>query len=159
MNTIEYELSPKEHIRFRLKAIFFEKQNILFFIVLLILGALYAIQTSRRVYAPFIALIPVLWFFGTYFFLKYRIKKRDPVFPPRTKLEYDSEKIKFESDKIKMQMSWSCLYKFAEYSEFLAVSFSYYPAFIPKRAFTPEQLEEFKNLLKQNSPPKSFWPY
>ena len=81
-------------------------------------------------------------------------KANPDLFTSEKILSIDKDGIKVKSPNISSNINWSFFNKWSENNEYIFLqSGNSLPSIIPKRAFTNEQLTEFKNLLSEKIRP------
>ena len=149
MEPVKYQLTKREYV-ITLVLDFWRRKRILFANTILLIMVFICFLLDPPLYNW--AIFIIAWFiFAPLFHLHLlnKIVKSDPdLFTSEKTLSFDDDGIKASSITTSLSMNWSVFKKWTENRKYIFLHYNVLqPSIIPKRAFTNEQLIEFKKLL------------
>jgi len=155
MEPVKYKLSKQEFVHIIAFRYMSTKKFIIAEIVLLIL-TLISMLMELSIFSY--GLVPLVLMVCLPFFIFYQLTKsvntNPDLFTSEKILNIENEGIKVKSANISSNINWSFFKKWTENNKYIFLySGNSLPSIIPKRAFTIEQLTEFKTLLSEKIRP------
>ena len=155
MEPVKYQLSKRAYVFVATLNLWHQKRMV-FYLLLLTALLIFSWSVESPTYSCVVGLVIVFICLplSTMFHFN-KIVKANPEFTSETTLSADSKGIKLNSAAKSSALNWSVFKKWTENSKYIFLHYdTLQPSVIPKRAFTNEQLTEFKNLLSEK-----IWPF
>ena len=155
MEPVKYQLSKHEFVLATANRFLLRKKNIIAQTVLFMMAVIWWIMEIPPVEVAFIIiLIPVFLPIFMFFRINKIVKSNPNLFVSEITLLADNNGIKSTSSVVSSALNWSAFKKWTETKKYIFIYLADFQAMtVPKRAFTNEQLMEFKALLAEKIRP------
>ena len=156
MGPVKYQLSKREYVFIATLNLWRQKRMVFYLLLLIALLIIsWSVEVPTYSYVVSVVIVFICLPLSTVFHFNKIVKTNPDLFTSETTLSADSEGIKLNYAAKSSALNWSVFKKWTANNKYILLHYdTLQPSVIPKRAFTNEQLTEFKNLLSEK-----IWPF